>query len=226
MEPFELRVERAAPLPWVLALPRAAPRPGKPRPVLCFLHGYDEGPPTPLEQGVTRHGPLRDPAAFSSLAPFIVVAPQAPVRGDTWSGYADDVLRLVRQVQDEHGGDRARTYLTGFSFGGNGVFDLALAQPGTWAALWAVDPRRIPRRDPGLPVWLSIGEVSRRASAGFARALALRAFDERATTAGARVFHDQGLDHVGCATSAYRDERIYQWLLDAGRQEDPVDGIG
>jgi hypothetical protein len=82
MQPFELRVERAAPLPWVLALPREAPRPRAPRPVLCFLHGYDEGPPTALEQGVTRHGPLRAPAAVASLAQFIVVAPQAPVRGD------------------------------------------------------------------------------------------------------------------------------------------------
>lgn len=40
-----------------------------------------------------------------------------------------------------------------FSFGANGVFDLARLQPDFWAALAA--------RDPALPGWLSFGEVAR-----------------------------------------------------------------
>jgi hypothetical protein len=89
------------------------------------------------------------------------------------------------------------------------VFDLALAQPGMWAALWAVDPTRVPEHDPGLPVWLSSGEISRRRQAGFTAALGL----EPAGT-GDRIYTDQGMDHVGTATLAYQDERIYRWLLE------------
>lgn len=110
-----------------------------------------------------------------------------------------------------HGGDSARSYLTGFSFGGNGVFDLALAQRELWAALWPVDPTRVPPADPGLPVWLSSGEVSRRGERGFVERLGLN--QPAGAAPGGCVIVDRGQDHVGTATLAYADERIYDWLL-------------
>jgi dienelactone hydrolase len=100
-------------------------------------------------------------------------------------------------------------YLTGFSFGGNGVFDLSLHQSGQWAALWAVDPTRVPAHDPGCPVWLTVGAIVRPRKDDFIRALDLKPFD----TDAARVIADEGADHVGSATLAYQDERIYSWLL-------------
>ncbi|HEX2189375.1 MAG TPA: hypothetical protein VHG51_10780, partial [Longimicrobiaceae bacterium] len=103
--------------------------------------------------------------------------------------------------------------LTGFSFGGNGVFDLALAQRGFWAALWAVDPTRVPVDDPGRPVWLSFGEVARFRKQGFVQALQLRDAGAAAVPGGDRFYTDRGEDHVGSATSAYREERVYRWLL-------------
>ncbi|HEY0036641.1 MAG TPA: hypothetical protein VGB66_08145 [Longimicrobium sp.] len=145
---------------YLLSVPDGAP--SGPRPVLCFLHGYDEAAPTEIFEGVTRHGPLRPGSDGSAMQQMIVVAPQLPAAGDIWRRYADVVRDIVSRVQAEHGGDPARTYLTGFSFGGNGVFDLALCQPGFWAALWPVDPTRVPGGDPGLPVWMSSGEVSPR----------------------------------------------------------------
>jgi poly(3-hydroxybutyrate) depolymerase len=199
MEAPGTEVVEAAPLRYLLSVPSA---PG-PRPVLCFLHGYDEAAPMDIRRALTLHGPLRP---GNPPLDFIVVAPQLPRAGDVWHRYADDVRGIVSAVQARHDGDAARTYLTGFSFGGNGVFDLALAQPGIWAALWAVDPTRVPQRDPGLPVWLSFGEVARRQTPGFTRVLSLRA-------EGDRVGLDEGEDHVGSAAHAYRDERIYRWLL-------------
>lgn len=199
------------PLPYLLALPDASDD-GEPRPVLCFLHGYDEGPPAEIGRALTKHGPLRPEGAPAVVRDFIVVAPQMPARGDLWRGHADDVEGIVRQVQARHGGDSARTYLTGFSFGGNGVFDLALARPGAWAALWPVDPTRVPARDPGVPVWLSFGEIARHGKRAFVERLGLRAAD--ATPGADRVYTDRGEDHVGSATSAYREERVYRWLLD------------
>lgn len=182
-----------------------------PRAVLCFLHGYDEAAPMDIDQGVTVHGPLRPGNPARVRRDFIIVAPQLPRAGDIWLRHSDDVRRIVREVSRVHGGDPARTYLTGFSFGGNGVFDLAIAQPGTWAALWPVDPTHVPRTDPGRPVWLSIGHVARHGGTAFIRALGLRPPGEG--TDADRIYLDEGQDHVGSARLAYADERIYDWLL-------------
>lgn len=186
-----------------------------PQPVLVFLHGYDEGPPTPFEEGLTRHGPLRPGNPGRMLDDFIVVAPQLPTRGDLWREYQTNLAAIVDTVLREHGGDPLRLYLTGFSYGGNGVFDLALLEPERWAALWSVDPTRVPARDPQRPVWLSIGEVARHRGAAFIRKLGLEA--PAAEGAPTRVYLDEASDHVGSATLAYRDARIYAWLLSQTR---------
>ena len=122
-------------------------------PVLLFLHGYDEGAPMDIHDALTLHGPLRARNPTRALSSFMIVAPQMPVRGDVWFRYADNVRAILATVLEEHGGDANRAYLTGFSFGGNGVFDVALLQPKTWAALWAVDPTRPSAEDPRAPVW-------------------------------------------------------------------------
>lgn len=198
------------PLRYLLAVP-AASAPAEQRPVLCFLHGYDEAAPLDIHQALTRHGPLWPGAAPRVSEEFIVVAPQLPAAGDLWYRYADTVLEIVTEVQALGGGDPARTYLTGFSFGGNGVFDLALAQPGLWAALWPVDPTRPPPRDPLRPVWLSIGAAARLGRELFVQALNLQPAE--ALPQGDRLYLDEGQGHVSAARSAYADERIYRWLL-------------
>lgn len=202
------RVE-SAPLRYLLAEPEAAGEDS--RPVLCFLHGYDEAAPMPIERALTLHGPLRPGNPATARSDFVVVAPQLPIAGDLWHRFGDAVREIVHEVQAHHRGDPDRTYLTGFSFGGNGVFDLALLQPDLWAALWAVDPTRPPPRDPEMPAWLSSGEISRRRQAAFVQSLRLA--PAAAEPAGDRVFEDAGLDHVGTAARAYADTRIYEWLL-------------
>lgn len=213
MTETDVRIVDAAPLRYLLSLPRGGES-GEPRPVLVFLHGYNEGAPTDLQAGMTLHGPLR--AGNPSIAAeFIVVAPQLPEQGDLWRAWDDEVRDIALRVQAEHGGDPLRTYLTGFSYGGNGVFDIALLQPSVWVALWSVEPTRAPERDPGLPVWLSSGELTRRRQSGFTNTLHLeRAGDE---PFGDRICTDEGLDHVATATHAYQDERIYRWLLSYSR---------
>ena len=153
-----------------------------------------------------RHGPLNARSAISAKRDFVVLAPQLPRAADIWHRYADEVRDAVAELSAQHAVDKARMYLTGFSYGGNGVFDLALAQPDLWAALWAVDPTRVPREAPAQPLWLSAGELARAQKEAFVRALALGQPDKR-------VWADEGKDHVGSACAAYGDERIYRWLL-------------
>lgn len=208
MRLYDPKLVTSEALPYLVS----APRTDETLPVLCFLHGYDEAAPLPIEQGVRRHGPLSPTAAAVATTLFMVVAPQLPQRGDLWYRYADAVKSIVQGVQAERGGDPERTYLTGFSFGANGVFDLALSQPEIWRALWPVDPTRVPKEVPEPPVWLASGEISRRNAQAFTDRLRL------SHVAGGepsdRVYVDYDLDHVGTAARAYGDERIYRWLLE------------
>lgn len=206
-----LHLLETAPLPYLLSLPGGEVPEAGAWPVLCFLHGYEEGPPTGARNGLTRHGPLRADASAFARSRFIILAPHLPSRGDIWDRHADDVQTIVRRVQGLYRGIPQQTYLTGFSFGASGVFDLALRSRDFWAALWAVDPTRVPPEDPGRPVWLSSGEISRHSGSAFVQRLGLRPLDGH--TPGARIYEDQGQDHVGTATLAYQNDAIYKWLL-------------
>src|SRR5262245_40684178 len=201
---------KSGPLPYLLSVPGSAPPASGPWPLLGFLHGYDEGAPMPIERAFTRHGPLAAGSSPVATEDFIVVAPQLPARGDLWGRYADAAEEIVRRVQAHHRAHPARTFLTGFSFGGNGVFDLALGRRESWAALWPVDPTRVPPEDPGRPVWFSSGEVSRLRARAFIGRLRLEPLRNAGPTD--RVYEDRGRDHVGTARLAYRDDRIYRWL--------------
>lgn len=182
-----------------------------PHPLLCFLHGYDEAAPGPVDEALRRHGPLRSGNPARVTEDFIVLAPQLPQAGDLWRQYARNVRVLVEEAIERYGADGTRLYLTGFSYGANGVFDLALLQRGMWAALWPVDPTRAPARDPEVPVWLSIGEIARARKSRFIAALRLKPAGDEIDSD--RVYVDRGDDHVGVARRAYGDERIYGWLL-------------
>lgn len=198
-------------LPALLAIPEGLTC----APLLCFLHGRDEAAPADPLDALTRFGPLSPGAPAEWVNRFLVVAPQLPRAGDLWHEQAQAVRSLVLRLQAEYGTDPARRYLTGFSYGGNGVFDLALEQPGFWAALWAVDPTRHPRRPLAEPVWLSIGPCVRLHEQAFIASLQSQpAGNDRLAS---RIHLDEGDDHTGCAERAYADARIYGWLLAHGR---------
>lgn len=203
-----MRIIESSPLRYLLSVPESS---ASGRPILCFLHGYDEAAPLQIRKALTRHGPLKKSSSRKALNEFIIVAPQLPTPGDIWYRYGDEVRQIILEIRDMYRADPARIYLTGFSFGGNGVMDLALIHLDFWAALWPVDPTRIPQGDPVLPIWLSFGEVSRRIKKGFILSLGLEPPELKES--GDRLYLDYGMDHVGTATAAYRDEQVYTWML-------------
>jgi len=202
-----LQTISSGPLAYVISVPER--KETGPLPLLCFLHGYDEGAPMPIERALTLRGPLGEGNPARIRRDFIVVAPQLPFCGDAWMRFGDAVREIVTSVQAQYGADPARSYLTGFSFGGNGVFDLGSSQPDLWAALWAVDPTRAPARLPR-PVWVSVGAVARGRLPELARRLKLQPSPDLENDG---VYVDRGEDHVGCATNAYGSEEPYAWLL-------------
>jgi hypothetical protein len=154
-------------------------------PVLCFLHGIHEAASREfgIREQLSKHGPLRSESSLKATSrQFIVVAPQLPSEDDFWYEYAPTVKQIVTKVQENYGGDPKRTYLTGFSIGGRGVFDIALAQPRFWAALWSVDPSyknptEVSQVDNSVwrnPVWLSLGRNSKNELSKFREVLGLQ----------------------------------------------------
>lgn len=199
-------------IPAMRALLRlGASQDASPRPLLCFLHGHGEAAPMDIQSALTLHGPLHALAPRDWLDRFIVLAPQLPVPGDIWHHHANDVLALIDLVTQQHSTPAVARYLCGFSFGGNGVFDLALQQPDVWTALWSVDPTRPP--DPAMrqPTWLSIGDRVRRRESEFFENLRSKAVND--TPDGDRVHLDQHQDHIESSHMAFADRRIYEWLL-------------
>lgn len=175
-------------------------------PVLCFLHGQGEAVPMSLERSAELHGPLSRTSWPAASEQFIIVEPQRRGVRDDWIADSNAVVAIVRKLQHERGGDAARTYLTGFSLGGNGVLDFAAAGPDLWAAFWPVDPTRLPAMTPSRPMWVSAGPLTKR-NAGY------RAAKASDTGVGAFRVSDEADDHVEAAARAYGRPEVYEWLL-------------
>jgi len=103
------------------------------RPIVLFLHGSGERGRDGWQQTESGLGPyLRRHAADF---PALVVLPQVP-DDEQWMGInARMAIAALDAASAEFGADPARTYLTGMSMGGYGVWEIALMQPERFAAL-------------------------------------------------------------------------------------------
>ena len=119
---------------------------GRKPPVLVFLHGSGERGDDGAKPTLVGIGPYI--RAHLDSFPAIAVFPQAPENTE-WSGNLELVLATLDAAAREFHGDPARTYLTGLSMGGYGVWDVALRAPERFAALapvcGAVRPPRAER---------------------------------------------------------------------------------
>lgn len=200
-------------------------------PILCYLHGRREcGRPSDTKEEreafLTSHGPLKVGSSQSATNDFIVVVPQMPclpgggIRSfsNNWKDYADIVKQIATTVQEQYRGDLQRIYLTGFSYGGNGVLDIAIADADAkkrlnfWAALWPVDPTRSYGKIPQLPIWLWYGNNNLQPNQDTVKKLGLQCAPVNGIPAGDSLCTNTGLLHVPTATAAYEKDGVYAWL--------------
>jgi hypothetical protein len=220
--------------------PKFNERPEQRWPVLCFLHGAGEaakdkaGQDQPVEV-LFYHGtpPWHCEIRSPLIQDFIVLSPQLPVRGPWARQDYEKVVQILGRIYDDFRGDPARTYLTGFSYGGRGVFDFASwadetspaspAQKVTWAALWPIDDANDQARMscPVKRVWLHFGtwkpgpQLSTVANLKLTQAGTFR----NGTPKAEGLYTDYtplDYDHVITCVAAYADWRVYQWLLHPG----------
>ena len=189
-------------------------------PVLVFLHGDQEAAPRDLLEALTAHGPMRKESGEEATGRFVVVAPQLRERGrsDVWASQAETVEAIAGAVTRDFGGDSRRVYLTGFSYGGNGVLSIGARRSDVWAALWPVDPTQPPAASIERPMWISGGQRSRANKEAFTP-------PPGGPTLPERVHEDAGLDHLGTAVRAYQNRAIYDWLLTHCAPRGPRDGV-
>jgi predicted peptidase len=139
-----------------------------------------------------------------------------------WKERANEVAAIACSAVDTYEGNRSQIYLTGFSYGGNGVLDIGSLRTDVWAALWPVEPTRWEPVDPKLnpvnipdqPIWVSAGERARKNHASFTGDWSTVDMDWNYPVPNPhRVYEDKGLNHPDTATEAYRNPYIYNWLL-------------
>jgi poly(3-hydroxybutyrate) depolymerase len=121
----------------------------RPWPIILFLHGRGERGAEGMWQ--TQIGLPEAVRDHPERWPFIIVMPQCP-QAHYWTD--PDMMTMAmaaldREVLEFHA-DTLRTYLTGLSLGGYGVWELARTYPKRWAAIavaaggifWSYAPER------------------------------------------------------------------------------------
>jgi predicted peptidase len=183
-------------------------------PLILFLHGRGErGDDLEL---LKKH-PLPKTLEQQADFPFIVVSPQHPLDGYSWSDMIDPLNALLDQIQATYLVDPKRIYLTGLSMGGYGAWGFALRYPGRFAAVVPIaggyeGSRGVPDnicelRD--VPIWAFHGGgdtiVPPSASEVLVEAL-------KACGGNVRFTLYPETDHEESWIRAYADPDLYQWL--------------
>lgn len=124
-------------------------------PVVLFLHGSGERGRDNVRQTQVGLGQV-----LTEDYPAIVVFPQIP-EGETWAGKNVTLaLKALDSVLLEFATAPNKIYLTGISLGGTGVWHVASAAPGRFAAIVPICGRAVPEavdQIGDVPVWLFHG---------------------------------------------------------------------
>lgn len=124
----------------------------KKRPLILFLHGSGRrGDDIAMLDNYGLNKVARETAGF----PFIVVAPQCPAES-TWLQHRETLIGLLENIAEQFPVDWSRIYLTGFSMGGHGSWELAAYRPDLFAAVAPIagwfDPTRASELA-HVPIW-------------------------------------------------------------------------
>lgn len=198
-------------LSYALFLPQGEPPPGG-WPLIMFLHDADMGGNDARLQTTQGLGPvlLENPQAW----PCTVYMPQA-LQGQSWEG--DNLERaysLLNRLTQAYRANPKRIYLTGIGLGGHGVWNLALRQPRSFAALAPIcggaDPVQASKILHQMPIWAFHGSDDPLIPVNFSRAMS-DAFKGSGST-HFRYTEYAGVGH-SCWEQAYREPEFIAWLF-------------
>jgi len=183
----------------------------QPCPTILFLHGAgqigNDG------QAQIRGGLAEAIRSRAGSFPFLTVFPQS--QQGSWEADSVDgrrAIAILAQVEREFRVDSSRTYLTGYSMGGEGTWSLAAAYPQKFAAIIPICPSRKLAAAPKLkkmPCWCFQGDADAPSTLADTRRMLLAI-----KAAGGRpIYHEYpGVEH-NCWDMTYTNDEIYEWLL-------------
>ena len=210
---LETQITKTVRLNYLLHLPRDYDRARK-YPTILFLHGRDErGDDVEI---LKRHG-LPKLIVEQPDFPFIVASPQCPADSD-WSVEMDGVIALLDHIAMDYAVDLSRVYLTGFSMGVLGAYQLAFITPQSFAAMVVISARRpdvlrAPDRATALkhiPIWIFHGAQDTRVPANESIEIE-RALRDVSGNVRLTIYPDAGHD---AWTRTYENPKLYDWLLE------------
>lgn len=193
--------------------------PDKAWPVLVDLHGNGAQGDDGIRQ--TAHFLADQIRLNRSRFSLIAVFPQA-ARGTTWDSPAMQamVIAEIDKTLTEFHGDPRRLYLSGFSMGGAGVYQIAARWPERFAALVAIagfvptDHGDLVTRIRHIPLRIVHGASDERVSVDGARQLAA---ELKRAGAPAEYVEYPDTRHGPTAEKTYADASVIEWLLSQRR---------
>lgn len=202
----------SAALPYLLHTP--AGEADGPLPLILFLHGSGERGSDP--QLVKKYGLPRDLENRPDF-PFVVVSPQCPA-DVRWTELGDEIMAVLDAVLNSASIDRSRIYLSGFSMGGQGAWNLAVEYPDLFAALAPVSGRVPPAPDfldrlcriAALPVWAAHSDGDEMVPSETTQTMV-----ERLRACGGDVHFTlyHGLNHGQTCDAFFQGDALAEWFL-------------
>lgn len=195
-------------------------------PLVLYLHGMGD-------RGNDNYAPLKRTNTMANQLvtaenlekyPCIVVVPQCPV-DDVWAMHfpsdisvsLDMTVELLKSIVKTYHVDQNRMYVTGFSMGGIGTWDLLLRYPDMFAAAvpiagyaepWAWENVRVFK---DVPVRVYHGNKDEVVDVSCSRNM-VNALKQAGSTR-VQYFELDGVDHELAVTHAYYDEQLLPWLF-------------
>ena len=186
-------------------------RPGRKYPLVVFLHGSGQRGRDNQAQLRGLPGRMAD-AKLRERFPCFLVAPQCPA-GSDWVRRADTLEALIESLLKAQPIDRRRIYLTGFSMGGFGTWELAVRRPELFAAVAPIcgggDSGRASKLV-GVPVWAVHGDADDVVPVEQSRRM-IEAI--RAAGGSPRYSELPGVGHNGSTFAYFNPGEVVPWLF-------------
>lgn len=207
---YTATVTRTFALNYVVYLPKDYDAASSKRwPLIYFLHGVNQrGDDIEL---VKRHGIPQNIDNGEQL-PFIIVCPQCPTNS-FWPFENEALIGLLDEVVQQFAVDEERIYLTGFSMGGFGTWDLAMMHPARFAAIAPICGGSVPGRDVSalvdMPIWTFHGDKDPVVPILFTQQI-VTALEGLGSSVNFTIY--AGVEHNSW-TETYLNPELYTWFL-------------
>ncbi len=179
-------------------------------PLVVYLHGKGGDVMTPEVPGQVSG--FADGANYHKR-PCFIIAPQCPANG-FWNGDNNlNVIKVIETLVRDLPIDAERIYLTGYSMGGFGTFDIVARQPKLFAAAVPVAGGGNPATAEsmkGVPFWVFHGDADAVVNVEQSRKMV-----EALKKAGGKVEYTEvaGGSH-GIVGPVYQERKLHVWMFE------------